>query len=169
LSGHFIRGLQNTARAEDFSRISLFGYVRSQYSLRSRARRRRRQFVAGFTSTGLSLEVTAANVASAVIRVGGESIDLKALGMNPLIVPVGTPAPQAGLPDVFLPLFSIGSVAVATPTVSSVVAYNSFASFAAKLPARLADAGSALQQLVASGTYNRGSNTFTATTIDVVN
>jgi len=121
------------------------------------------------TSTQLVLKVTDANVKTAVIRVGAESIDVKASGVGPVIVPVATPAATPGLPDVFLPLFATGAVGVGTPTVTTVAVHNSFASFVAALPKFWAGSGSLSQQLVASGTYNRSTNTFTATTIDVVN
>jgi hypothetical protein len=119
------------------------------------------------TSTGLSIDLTDAALTSALIRVGSERIDMKTSGISPLIVPVATPAATPGLPDLFLPLFAIGNVVDSTPTVTSVVVYNSFASFAAQLPKSLA-AGTPAHHFTASGTYNRTGNAFTATNIDVV-
>jgi hypothetical protein len=121
---------------------------------------------ATLTDTGLTIDLGSTNFSSGVIRIGSESIDLKSLAASPQIVPTATPAPVAGLPDVFLPLFAIGNLTAADTTTITV--YNAFADFATQLPKSIIAATPA-QNLVASGTYNRGSNTFTATTIDVVN
>ncbi len=119
------------------------------------------------STDGFILDLSDRALTSAVIRVGAETIDLKTLGVSPLVVPVATPAPTPGLPDIFLPLFAIGNVAPATPTVTSVVVYNSFATFATQLPKSLRQGTPALH-IVAVGTYNRSANTFTATNVDVV-
>jgi hypothetical protein len=123
---------------------------------------------AALTDTGLSIDLDSANYISGVIRIGSESIDLKSLPASPQIVPTATPAPPAtaGLPDVFLPLFAIGNLTAADTTTITV--YNAFADFVTQLPKSIVAATPA-QHFVASGTYNRGNNTFTATTIDVVN
>ena len=71
-----------------------------------------------------------------------------------------------GLPAVFLPLFAIGHLSAANTT--SIAVFNSFASFVAQLPASIVAATPALH-FIATGTYNRGSNIFTASSIDVVN
>jgi hypothetical protein len=118
------------------------------------------------TATGLTVDVSAAS--AAVIRVGSESIDLKAAGsVSPLIVPQPTPAGTAGLPAVFLPLFAIGNL-TATAATTGIAAYNSFSAFVTQLPTSIVAATPALH-IVAAGTYNRSSNTFTASSIDVVN
>jgi hypothetical protein len=127
---------------------------------------------ATLTDTGLTIDLSNANYSAGVIRIGSESIDLKSLAATPQIVPVtppptGTPgAPgAAGLPAVFLPLFAIGSLTAADTTGISV--FNTFATFVTKLSAAVV-ATPALH-FVATGVYNRGSNTFTASSIDVVN
>jgi hypothetical protein len=123
---------------------------------------------ATLTDTGLTINLGSTNFSSGVIRIGSESIDLKSLPASPQIVPTATPAPPAtpGLPDVFLPLFAIGNLTAADTTTITV--YNAFTDFMTQLPKSIVAATPA-QHFVASGTYNRGNNTFTATTIDVVN
>ena len=120
------------------------------------------------TDAGLSIDLASTNFKAGVIRIGSEIIDLKALPATPQIVPTPTPAPPAtaGLPNVFLPLFAIGNLTAADTT--TVTVYNTFADFVTQLPKSIVAATPA-QHVVASGTYNRASNTFTATTIDVVN
>jgi sulfur transfer complex TusBCD TusB component (DsrH family) len=118
------------------------------------------------TATGLTIDVSAAT--AAVIRIGGESIDLKAAtSVSPSIVPQTPPAGTAGLPAVFLPLFAIGNLTAAAGT-TGITAYNSFSAFVTQLPTAIVAATPALH-VVAAGTYNRSTNTFTASSIDVVN
>jgi hypothetical protein len=128
---------------------------------------------ATLADTGLTIDRGNANYSAGVIRIGSESIDLNSLAASPQIIPVpspptGTPgaAGSAGLPAVFLPLFAIGNLSAAGTT--SITVYNTFATFVANLPTSLVAATPALH-FVATGVYNAGSNTFTASTIDVVN
>jgi hypothetical protein len=118
------------------------------------------------TDAGLTIDLTNASYAAGVIRIGSESIDLKSLAASPLIAPQAPPAPTPGLPAVFLPLFAIGNLSAANTT--SIVVFNSFASFVAQVPKSIVAATPA-EHFVATGVYNRGSNTFTASSIDVVN
>ena len=118
------------------------------------------------TATGLTIDLSAAS--AGVIRIGSESIDLKsATSVSPLIVPQPAPAPTAGLPAAFLPLFAIGNL-TATAATTAIAVYNSFPAFVTQLPTSIVAATPALH-FVAAGTYNRSSNTFTASSIDVVN
>jgi hypothetical protein len=117
------------------------------------------------TDAGLKIDLTNPNYAAGVIRIGSESIDLKSLAETPLIVPQPPPA-ATGLPAVFLPLFAIGGLTgTGTTTVSG---YNTFSDYVAKLPVSVVAATPALH-FVATGVFNRSANTFTATSIDVVN
>jgi hypothetical protein len=119
------------------------------------------------TDAGLTINLANASLSSAVIRIGSESIDLKAAAtVTPLIVPQAPPAGTSGLPAVFLPLFAIGNLSAANTTTIAV--YNTFATFVAKLPTAIV-AGTPALHFVANGVYNRGNNTFTASRIDVVN
>jgi hypothetical protein len=118
------------------------------------------------TATGLTIDLSAAS--AGVIRIGSESIDLKsATSVSPLIVPQPAPAPTAGLPAAFLPLFAIGNL-TATAATTAIAVYTSFPAFVTQLPTSIVAATPALH-FVAAGTYNRSSNTFTASSIDVVN
>jgi sulfur transfer complex TusBCD TusB component (DsrH family) len=121
---------------------------------------------ATLTATGLTIDLADPALTSAVIRIGSEAIDLTSLTVNPEIVPQAAPAPPAGLPATFLPLFAIGNLS-ATATVS-VAEFNSFSNFAAQLPKSIVAATPALH-FVANGVFNRAGNVFTATSIDVVN
>jgi hypothetical protein len=119
------------------------------------------------TDAGLTINLANAKLSAAVIRIGSESIDLTAPAtVTPLIVPQAPPAATAGLPPVFLPLFSIGGLTAANTTTIAV--YNTFATFVTKLPTAIVAATPALH-FVATGLYNRGNNTFTASRIDLVN
>jgi hypothetical protein len=117
------------------------------------------------SDAGLKVDLTNPNYAAGVIRIGSESIELTSLPETPLIVPQPPPA-ATGLPAVFLPLFAIGGLTGTGTTTVSV--YNSFSDYVAQLPKSLVAATPALH-FVATGVFNRSANTFTATSIDVVN
>jgi hypothetical protein len=114
------------------------------------------------TSAGLTIN---ANYTTGVIRIGSESIDLTSLAPTPQIVPA-TPTGDAGLPAKFMPAFAIGNLSAANTT--SITVFNTLAAFVAQLPTSIVAATPAFQ-FVATGVYNRGNNTFTASSIDVVN
>ena len=91
---------------------------------------------------------------------------MKSLPASPTIAPQAAPAATPGLPSAYLPSFAIGNL-TSTAGNTAVTVYNEFASFATAAPkALVADPA---QRLVATGVYNRSSNTFTATSINVVN
>jgi hypothetical protein len=121
---------------------------------------------ATLTSTALTIDLADPNFSAGTIRIGSENIDLKTLAVNPTIVPQATPPATAGLPEAFLPQFAIGNLSAADTTTIKV--YNTFATFVTQLPKSLVAATPALH-FVATGQYDRGTNTFTATRIDVVN
>jgi hypothetical protein len=122
---------------------------------------------ASLTNTGLTIDLSNPNYSVGAIRIGSESIDLKTLAAGtPLIVPQAPPAATA-LPPVFLPAFAIGNL-TATAGTTAVSVYNTFPTFVTQLPSAIVAATPALH-FVATGVYNRGSNTFTASRIDVVN
>jgi hypothetical protein len=121
---------------------------------------------AAATAAGLTINLSDPHFNTGVIRIGSESIDLKSLAVNPQIVPAATPPATPGLPAVFLPAFAIGGLTAADTTTTSV--YSAFADFVAKLPTLIVAATPA-QHFVAAGVYNRSSNVFTASSIDVVN
>ena len=122
---------------------------------------------ATFTSSGLTIDLNNPNYSSGAIFVGSESIDLKTPGLvNPQIVPAA-PIGDAGLPAKFLPSFAIGNL-TATANTTAVTVFNTFASFVTQVPLSVVAATPALH-FAAAGVYNRGTNTFTASSIDVVN
>jgi hypothetical protein len=121
---------------------------------------------ATLTSTGLTIDLSNPNLSAAVIQIGSENFTLSSLAATPQIVPQAGPAPPAGLPAVFQPVFAIGNLSAADATAITVT--NNFATFATQLPTAIVAATPAYQ-FVATGVYNRGNNTFTASSIDVVN
>lgn len=127
---------------------------------------------ATLTDTGLTIDLSNANYSAGVIRIGSESIDLLSLPATPQIVPqAATPPAAAGLPSVFVPIFSIGGLTTTTTTptsTTSIAVYTGFANFVTQLPISIVAATPALH-FVATGSFNRGNNTFTASRIDVVN
>jgi len=128
------------------------------------------------TTTAMTMDLANAALASAVIRIGPELIDMKSLPVNPQILPTAPPAPvtaNAGvpgsvdvtLPPVFLPSYSFGNPkATALPGVQVFSAYGTFAHDLAANLALLTP----VVDLEARGTYNRATNTFNAISIDVV-
>jgi hypothetical protein len=111
-------------------------------------------------ATGLSLNLTNAGLISASILVGGETIDMTTLPASPQIVPA-TPAndPTSGLP-VFAPLFCIGNNLINIQCFNTLTPFENQAStFFTTAPA---------VRFLAHGFYNRGTNTFTASRINVV-
>jgi sulfur transfer complex TusBCD TusB component (DsrH family) len=121
---------------------------------------------ATLTPTGLTIDLANTHLGPAVIEIGAETIQLKSLAATPNIVPQTAAAGTSGLPPVFLPSFAIGDLSAANTTTITV--FNSFAPFVTQIPKSIVAATPAYQ-FVAMGVYNRASNTFTASSIDVVN
>ena len=133
---------------------------------------------AGFSTlsdAGLALDLSNANLVSAIIRIGAEDINVTTLPATPTIVPQVVPAPPppikvattglttSDLPPTFLPLFCVGS------TANGISCFNTFATFVAKLNTDFtAAAPSAMVKFDARGSYNRATNTFTAAAANVV-
>jgi len=121
---------------------------------------------ATLANAGLTIDLNNANYSSGVIRIGSESIDLKSLAGTPQIVPA-TPIGDAGLPAKFLPSFAIGNL-TSTANTTAIAVFNTFSGFVTQAPLSIVAATPALH-FVAAGVYNRGTNIFTASSIDVVN
>jgi hypothetical protein len=115
-----------------------------------------------FTDSGLTIDLTNPAFGSGVIRIGAQSIDITTLAATPEIVPQVAPAPPAGLPPIFLPLFGIGS------SLAGVQSFNSYSEFVTTLTASFA-VPTPTTKLTARGLYNPSTNIFTASAIDVVN
>jgi hypothetical protein len=84
-----------------------------------------------------------------------------------MVVPTTLP-----VTNIFAPRYSVGNPATATttPTVTSstgITVFSSFASFVAQVNSTMTAAAPALQ-FDAMGLYNRATNTFTATSVNVV-
>jgi Domain of unknown function (DUF4382) len=114
------------------------------------------------SATGLSINLT--NASTAVIRIGPDSVALASLPASPQF----TVVPQAGtavsgLP-VFTPRFSYGDPTAVAP--AGIHVFSAFGTFASDLTAALATTGAL--QLEARGTYNPATNTFSASSVDVV-
>ncbi len=122
---------------------------------------------ATLTATGLTIDLTNAAFGSGQLRIGAETIDITTLSATPNIVPaVAVPAATTGLP-LFTPRFSVGPGAIAESTTPPIISYNTFAGFVTQLNTTFATPTPATQ-FVARGMYDRASNTFTASSIDVV-
>jgi hypothetical protein len=122
---------------------------------------------ATLTNAGLTIDLSNEDYSSGVIRIGPESIDLKSLPASPTIVPIVPPPASAGLPPVFLPAFAIGNL-TSTADTTSVAVFNTYAAFVTQLPLSIVTATPAYQ-FVATGLFDRATNTFTASSMDVVN
>ena len=123
---------------------------------------------ATLTPTGLTIDLTNAAFGSGQLRIGADAINLTTLSATPNIVPaVAVPAATTGLP-LFNPRFSVG--AAANPDVATntpITSFITFAAFVTQLNTTFATPTPATQ-FVARGMYDNTSNTFTASSIDVV-
>ena len=142
--------------------------------------------ITGAGSGSMTIDLSNTKLTSAILRIGPENVALSTLAATPTIVPVpspptGNPADggAAGLPAIFLPQFSVGNPvtssaitttapsAATTTQTTSLYVYNTFASFVTQVNTLMTAADPALQ-FEATGFYNRATNTFNATSINVV-
>jgi hypothetical protein len=123
---------------------------------------------ATLTDSGLTIDLTNPVLTLAQIRVGAENIDATTLSATPQIVPQVAAAPPAGLPPVFLPLFSVGPGATSeATTIVPIDSFNNYTEWVTQMQTTLATP-TAATKFVASGLFNRATNTFTASRISVV-
>jgi hypothetical protein len=121
---------------------------------------------ATLTATGLTIDLANAAFGSGQLRIGAETVDITTLGATPNIVP-GVAAPAAnGLP-LFNPRFTVGPGAISEASTANITSFITFAAFVTQLNTTFA-APTPATQFVARGLYDRASNTFTASSIDVV-
>jgi hypothetical protein len=119
------------------------------------------------SATGLTIDLTNAAFGSGQLRIGAQAIDITTLPASPNIVPaVATNDPTSGLP-LFSPVFSVGPGAITATVVNPIQSFNDFANFVTQLNTTFAVPTPATK-FVAQGFYDRASNTFTASSIDVV-
>jgi hypothetical protein len=121
---------------------------------------------ATLTSSGLTIDLANAAFGSGSLRIGADTIDIKTLSVNPTIVPAAAVPASNGLP-LFSPVFSVGPGAIAESATASILSFNGFAAYVTQLTTTFATPTPATQ-FVARGLYNASSNTFTASSIDVV-
>jgi Domain of unknown function (DUF4382) len=116
----------------------------------------------GLDGTGLTVDLTNGAFASGVIVIGPERTDITTLPASPHVVPSATPAvPTDGTPNVYLPLYALGSTAV------GVSVYNNYNTFVSETQTNLA--AFPVVKMTARGTYDRVNNVFTAVTINLFN
>jgi len=114
-------------------------------------------------ATGLSIDLANTSIGSAVIRVGPESIALATLPAVTVVPQAGIASSVPGVP-LFTPRFSYGDPTAVAP--AGIHVFSAFATFTTDVKTALA-ATPALQ-MEARGTYNRATNTFSASSVDVV-
>lgn len=116
---------------------------------------------AGFT-------IDASDSDSAVIRIGPETIALSSLPASPVVIPTTLPVTTT-----FAPQYSIGNPVTSTITPSvttsstSIATFSNFADFVTQFNATVTPSN-AVKQFDARGFYNRATNQFTATSMNVV-
>ena len=129
---------------------------------------------ASSSDTSFSIDGTSTALASAAIQIGPEIVALSSLGSAVTVVPNTVPncvATSKTNPQPCVPLFAFSMVTTAatstTPALTTIVEYNSFATFMAKLSAAITTA-QPMTHLAVNGYYDRTTNTFTANSVDVV-
>jgi hypothetical protein len=121
---------------------------------------------ATLTPTGLTIDLTNAALSGAQLRIGADIIDATTLTATPNIVPaVAAPDPTSGLPLVS-PRFSVGPGAISEASTNPITAFNTLAAWETQISTDLLT--TAATHFVAQGMYDPVSNTFTASSIDVV-
>jgi hypothetical protein len=112
------------------------------------------------TSASLSVNLTNAALTTASILIAGETIDMTTLPVSPQISPVAaTTDPNSAL-TLFMPVFSVGSNAL------GIESFNTLTPFEAQAATLFATTPAT--QFLAHGFYNRATNVFTASRINVV-
>jgi hypothetical protein len=121
---------------------------------------------ATLTPTGLTIDLTNAALSGAQLRIGADIIDATTLTATPNIVPAAAaPDPTSGLP-LFSPRFSVGPGAISEASTNPITAFNTLAAWETQISTDLLT--TAATHFVAQGMYDPVSNTFTASSIDVV-
>jgi hypothetical protein len=120
---------------------------------------------ATLTPTGLSIDLANAAFGTGQLRIGAETIDITTLPASPTVVPAAAVPASNGLP-LFVPLFSIGAGAVSESAGSAILSFNGFGPFVTQVTTTLGTTPAT--KFIARGLYDRTSNTFTASMIDVV-
>jgi hypothetical protein len=123
---------------------------------------------AGFSYSQFSIDLSNPQLRSAVLRIGPETIDLQSLPASPIV----TYIPSAGTTATFAPMYAVGNPVTSstTPAATSTTAitqYSNFQDFVYAVMKSMTTANPAVQ-FEARGVYNRTTNTFTASSINLV-
>jgi hypothetical protein len=118
------------------------------------------------SATSLTIDLGNAALGSGQLRIGAESVDMTTLPASPSIVPAVAAPAANGLP-LFAPLFSVGAGAITESLTNPIQSFNGFADFVSQLTTTFATP-TPTTKFVARGFYDRSSNVFTASSIDVV-
>jgi hypothetical protein len=122
---------------------------------------------ATLTPTGLTIDLANPAFGSGELRIGADTINITTLSATPNIVPaVAVPAATTGLP-LFNPRFTVGPGGNAETPTNPITSFITFGAFETQLNTTFATPIPATK-LVARGMYDNASNTFTASSIDVV-
>jgi hypothetical protein len=121
----------------------------------------------GLSTAGFSIDLANPQLLSAVIRIGPESISLASLSGSPMIVPTTLPVTTT-----FAPQYTVGNPTTSstTPVFASTTALSTFSHFSrfVSLVNSSMNAANPAVQFEARGVFNRTTNTFTATAINLV-
>jgi hypothetical protein len=113
------------------------------------------------------IDLANAELSTAVIRIGPESIDVRSLPASPLVVPT-----SLSVTEIFAPRFAWGNpvTSTTTPAVTATTVLKASGNFDVFVEGVLGsiNASNAALQMTASGIYDRTTNTFTATSINFV-
>ena len=120
-----------------------------------------------FSAQSFVINLSNAELTTAIIQIGSETLQMKSLASSPVIEPTSNATTET-----FAPRYTWGDPFTSTTTEESTAASttqlnasSSFSVFASGVTATLGTAAPA-KQLVVRGIYDRATNTFTATAID---
>ena len=131
---------------------------------------------ASLSNAGFTLDVTNAELKSAVVVIGPETIDLTTLTTSLTLLPYSAATvPTSSPTSAFGPTYSVGNPVTSTitptntttPAPSTLHMYSDFPSFVTEYTSLVSSTNPVLQ-LTARGVYDSSTNTFTATDLDVV-
>lgn len=117
--------------------------------------------------SGSGFTLSLADGSSGIVQIGPETIDLATMAQPTVVVPT-----TLTVTSTFAPRYTVGVPATATTTstvtaTTELQAYSSFSDWTSKVLSTLTSSAPALQ-MRATGIYDRTTNTFTATSIDLV-
>ncbi len=121
----------------------------------------------GLTAKGFTIDLQNANLSSAYLQIGPQTIALDSLAVNPQVVTTAMPVSIQAEP-VFSPHYAFSTVSTVTALeITNVSVYTDFTSFVTNFVPAISLSTPAYQ-LSAGGYYDSASNTFIANTVSVV-